>query len=73
MSQTIISNSNFLANANELIKTMEELKINKELLKTQILEDEEEKKKIENELSLLAERLEKTNGNFLLKKSKFSE
>lgn len=66
--QNLPSSPNLLSNVNELVKTMEELKINKELLKTQILEEEEEKKKIENELSLLAERLEKTNGNFLFKK-----
>ena len=54
--------SSLLFNVNELIKTMDEMKTKKDLLKTQILEEEDEKIKIENELSILTERLEKTNG-----------
>lgn len=54
--------NNLLMNVSELIKTMDEMKNKKEVLKTQILEEEEEKIKIENELGILAERLEKTNG-----------
>ena len=51
-----------LNNASELIKTMDEMRSKKDFLKTQILEDEEEKIKIESELAILTERLEKTNG-----------
>lgn len=60
-SMPTVGNS-LLFNVNELIKTMDEMKTKKDLLKTQILEEEDEKIKIENELSILTERLEKTNG-----------
>ena len=51
-----------LTNVNDVIKTIEEMRSKKDLLKTQIMEEEEEKIKIENELAILTERLEKTNG-----------
>jgi len=56
--------NSLLFNTNELIKTLDEMKTKKDLLKTQILEEEDEKLKIENELMILTERLEKTNGIF---------
>lgn len=72
MSNTLypIQNSSSMGNSllsttSELIKTMEEMKVKKELLKTQIFEEEEEKIKIRNEFGLLTERLEKTNGIIL--------
>lgn len=59
---SVNAGTSLLYNVNELIKTMDEMRTKKELLKTQILEEEDEKIKIEGELSLLTERFEKTNG-----------
>ena len=47
---------------NELVKTIEDMRDKKELLKSQIIEEEEEKIRVEKELTLLTERLHKING-----------
>ena len=47
---------------NELVKTIEDMRDKKEILKSQIIEEEEEKIRVEKELTLLTERLHKTNG-----------
>ena len=47
---------------NELVKTIEDMRDKKEILKSQIIEEEEEKIRVEKELTLLTERLHKING-----------
>ena len=52
------------AYVNELIKTIEDMKDKKEVLKNQIIEEEEEKIRVEKELTVLTDRLHKINGTF---------
>ena len=47
---------------NELVKTIEDMRDKKEILKSQIIEEEEERIRVEKELTLLTERLHKING-----------
>ena len=47
---------------NELIKNLEEMRDKRDTLRNQILEEEEEKGRVEKELAILTERLEKING-----------
>ena len=47
---------------NDLVRTLEEMKDKREILRGQILEEEEERAKVEKEINILSERLEKING-----------
>ncbi len=47
---------------NDLVRTLEEMKDKREVLRGQIIEEEEERVKVEKEINILSERLEKING-----------
>lgn len=49
---------------NELVKSIEDMKERQEVLRNQILDEEDEKDRVERELSVLADRLEKINGRY---------
>jgi sjoegren syndrome nuclear autoantigen 1 len=49
---------------NELVKMLESLKERREDIHSEIVKQEEEKFKIEKEMSILGERLERVNGKF---------
>jgi len=50
---------------NELVKTIEDMKDKQEVLRNQIIEEEDEKNRVERELSVLTDRLEKINGKLI--------
>lgn len=54
------------AYVNDLVKTIEDMKDRQEVLRNQILEEEDEKTRVERELTVLADRLEKINGTYSL-------
>lgn len=54
--------SNYLNLVGELIGTLEDLREKKEELKSEIYEEEEERRRIEKELEILTERLDRVNG-----------
>lgn len=58
---------------NELVKCIEELCSKRDELHRQILEEEEEKRKIQNDLRILTERLSKVNENLSKKTASRSE
>lgn len=63
-----MNNNGLLVNFSaELSKNIEEMREKRDLLRTQIFEEEEEKNKIENEIANLIARLEKTKGKFFKK------
>lgn len=55
--------SNYQNLVAELIGTLEDLREKKEELKSEIYEEEEERRRIEKELEILSERLDRVNGN----------
>ena len=52
---------------NELVKCIEDLKEKREEVNRQILQDEEEKQKIQNDLRILTERLSRLNDSLARK------
>jgi len=50
---------------NDLIKNLEEMRDKRDSLKGQIIEEEEERMRIEKELAVLTDRLERISGNSL--------
>lgn len=50
------------AYTNELVKVIEDMKDKKEAVCNQIIEEEDEKNRVERELAVLTDRLEKING-----------
>lgn len=54
--------SNYQNLVAELIGTLEDLREKKEELKSEIYEEEEERRRIEKELEILSERLDRVNG-----------
>ena len=48
---------------NELVKNLEEMRDKRDSLKHQIIEEEEERVRIEKELAVLTDRLERISGN----------
>ena len=59
--------SNYQILVAELFGTFDDLRDKKEELKTEIYEEEEERRRIEKELEILSERLDRVNGNYILK------
>lgn len=51
---------------NELIKNLEEMRDKRDSLKDQIIQEEEERSRIEKELAVLTDRLERISGNNVL-------
>jgi len=47
---------------NDLIKNLEEMRDKRDSLKSQIIEEEEERTRIEKELAVLTDRLERISG-----------
>lgn len=50
------------AYTNELVKVIEDMKDKKESVRNQIIEEEDEKNRVERELAVLTDRLEKISG-----------
>ena len=57
-------NNNLITCVNELVETMAEMRDKKDKLRSQIFEEEEEKYRVQKEITNLTERLEKINGYF---------
>lgn len=56
------NNGSLVSFSAELSKNIDDMREKRDMLRTQIFEEEEEKNKIENEIANLIARLEKTNG-----------